>query len=53
MSEKLNAVARAIFETIFDEKWESLPPDGIERALYRDAARAALAMAHDFDRGAA
>ena len=35
-------VARAIYESQFDERFDDLNPKGIDRALYEQIARAAL-----------
>lgn len=46
---KLDNVARAIFETIFDGRWSDLGESSIERAIYRDAARMALMTGAEWD----
>lgn len=38
----IEAVAKAIYERMFEERWDDLPENSIERALYREVAVAAL-----------
>ena len=41
----LDHMARVGFETMFEERWTSLVPGAIERAVWRNIARAMLAEA--------
>lgn len=39
---EIEIVAKAIHDAVFDERWDDLPENSIERALYRQAAEAAI-----------
>lgn len=39
---EVEVVAKAIYDAVFEERWDELLPNSIDRALYRQAAEAAL-----------
>lgn len=43
MVDEIELIAETFYNEIFEERWADLHPQGIERALYREAAEKVIA----------